>query len=239
MVQITVECGKGVQIPIKESSAVKFPESAELFQEGFAVGLPKPAVCDGQVDEFLHPLKGLFGVVATAFGEPFCGTISFAPNIGHLFCKRHISPCSVAEVVVLHYSTNCDTMDFICSLTSGSSTSRLRLPCQERILIKESNSMKSSPVSSGYRLNPQRLSCSDPFSSNIDSKSAWSSASTARRPFFTSATHLIISTKVLDANSLSCSLDIFSVRIFINRNFLQKYKFLLNNRRINYSIVRQ
>ena len=90
MVQITVERDKGVQIPIKESPAVKFPESAKLFQEGFAVGLPKPAVCDGQVDELLHPLKGLFGVVATALGEPFRGTISFAPNIGHLFWEEMV-----------------------------------------------------------------------------------------------------------------------------------------------------
>lgn len=222
MVQITVERGKGVQIPIKECPAIKFPESAELFQESFAVGLPKPSVCDGQVDEFLHPFESLLSVVATAFSEPFRGTISFAPNIGHLFWKGHVGPCSVAEFVVLHYSTNFDTMDFICSLTSGFSTSRLRLPCQERILIKESNSMKSSPVSSGYRLNPQRLSCSEPFSSNIDSKSAWSSASTARSPFFTSATHLIMSMKVLLANSLSCSLDIFSVRICILHNFSQR-----------------
>ena len=102
MVQITVKCGKGVQIPIKESSAVKFPESAELFQEGFAVGLPKPAVCDGQVDEFLHPLKGLFGVVATAFGEPFDHAGTLASDISHLLWECQFAPSAFKKFLMLN-----------------------------------------------------------------------------------------------------------------------------------------
>ena len=75
LVQIMVEGGERFQITFKESPAVEFPEAAEFFQKGFAVGRVLPAVGNGEVDEFLHPLEGFFRIVATAFGEPFGGAV--------------------------------------------------------------------------------------------------------------------------------------------------------------------
>ena len=58
------------------------------------------------------------------------------------------------------------------------------------MLIIESN---STSLSSGYKLIPQRLNWSEPFSKRSFSRSAWSSASMARRFLLMSTTALTIS----------------------------------------------
>ena len=66
-------------------------------------------------------------------------------------CGRVISaqrPFSSAECCIYSMMYR-KTISLMAFLLSGFSTSRDGLPCQERILINESNSMKSSPVSSG------------------------------------------------------------------------------------------
>lgn len=124
-------------------------------------------------------------------------------------CDRGISaqrPFSSAECCI-YPMMNRETISLMASLLPGFRTSRDGLPCHERILINESNSMKSSPVSSGYRLNPHKCSCCEPSSRRRRSKSACSSASRASFPLLISATHLIISPKVFWASILSSSLD--------------------------------
>ena len=150
MIKIMVECRKFGQVGIEECLAEKFPESTDFFQKRMSIWRIASTVCDSEVHQLLHTLKRTFGVVAATFGEPFCGTVAFTSYVRHLFGQRHFGPSTVAEVFVLHgYSMYLETISLICSRTFSSSTSLLRFPCQERILIRESNSMKSSPVSSG------------------------------------------------------------------------------------------
>ena len=70
------------------------------------------------------------------------------------------------EVCCIYPIINCPTICLIASRISGSSTSRVGFFCQDRMLIKESYSMKSSPSSSGYRLNPHKSSPAEPFSNS-------------------------------------------------------------------------
>ena len=150
MIEIMVECRKFGQIGIEECLAEKFPEATDFFQKRISIWGIASTVSDSEVHQLLHTLKSTFGVVTAAFSKPFCGTVTFTSNVCHLLGQRHIGPSAVAEGFVLHgYSMYLETISLICLRTFSSSTSLLRFPCQERMLIRESNSMKSSPVSSG------------------------------------------------------------------------------------------
>ena len=107
------------------------------------------------------------------------------------------------EACCIYSVINCSTIALMDSRTFGSITSREGFPCQERMLMSESNSMKSSPSSSTQRLTPHKSSCAEPSSSNIRSRSACKSASSAKSIRLTSATHFIISPNVFCANALS------------------------------------
>lgn len=111
------------------------------------------------------------------------------------------------ETCCIYPMMNCSTICRIFPRTSGSRTSRDGFPCQERILMSESYSIKSSPASSTQRLKPQRFSCAEPFLRSICSRSACKSASKAKRPSLMSATHLIISPKVFWARVRSFALE--------------------------------
>ena len=63
------------------------------------------------------------------------------------------------------------------------------------MLIRESNSIKSSPSISGYRFIPHKSACKDPCDSNSFSMSACSSALIPRIPFLISTTAFIMSPK--------------------------------------------
>ena len=126
------------QIGSKERCAVKFSETADFLEKSVPVGGVSATVSDSKVNKFLHALKSPLSIVTAAFGEPFCGAVTFTSDVRHLLGKCHFSPSSVTESFVLHgYSTNLETISRICLRMPSSSTSRLRLPCQARIFIRE------------------------------------------------------------------------------------------------------
>lgn len=107
MIKIMIERSQLFHIGIKERCTEKFSETAYLLEEGFSVWGVLTTAGDGEVNKFLHAFEGSLSIVCPTFGEPFCGTIAFTADVGHLLGKRHIGPSSVTEGFMLHgYSTN-------------------------------------------------------------------------------------------------------------------------------------
>ena len=99
------------QIGGEERCTVKFSETANFLEESVPVGGISATVSDSKVNEFLHTLKSPIGIVTAAFGEPFCGAVTFTSDVRHLLGKCHFGPSSVTESFVLHdYSTNLEIL---------------------------------------------------------------------------------------------------------------------------------
>ena len=106
MVKIMIERSEFGQIGGEERRAVKFSETADFLEESVPVRGVSATISDSKVDEFLHAFKRPLGIVTAAFGEPFCGAVTFTSDVRHLLGKCHFGPSSITESFVLHgYST--------------------------------------------------------------------------------------------------------------------------------------
>ena len=117
----------------------------------FLERMASPLGLDGQVKQFQSTKNSTFRLFLVAFPFPAVCTRNFASNIQHLERKRHLSPSASSQTLMLCilYLHRALTISVIASLVAGFSTPRLRLPRLGRILMRESNSKKSSPSISG------------------------------------------------------------------------------------------
>ena len=111
MIKIMIERCEFGQIGSEERCAVKFSETADFLEESAPVRGVSATVSDSKINKFLHTLKSPLGIVTAAFGEPFCGAVTFTSDVRHLLGKCHFGPSSVTESFVLHdYSTNLEIL---------------------------------------------------------------------------------------------------------------------------------
>src|SRR5206468_12933611 len=110
--------------------------------------------------------------------------LHFAAHVGQLLHEREGLPalrrlCVNGRCRAHRFVTNAWITRRIAARVLSSSTSRLRLFCEGRTLIMESNSIHSGPDSLGYKLMPQRSACREPSSSRSASSSEYNSPLTA------------------------------------------------------------
>ncbi len=132
--------------PAGRGVAEKFAQSRDLFQP-----MSVARVAERQIKQFERPPEcGLKISPVPSLGRT--GTVNFAADVPQLFGKRESEPSACREVLVLHGHTQLTSFAAtarIRSLIAGSSMLRERFPRDGRTLIRESNSIQSSPSFAG------------------------------------------------------------------------------------------
>ena len=159
MEEVALKSGRRVRGSgnIEEESAELLARAEDLASAGSA-----PArVGGGKIEQLQCTRKSAVKTSGATRRMRADRSIYLAANVGELLYERKRRPPRaepwVNECAGRHGSrTSRATTPRMDSRISASSTPRLRFPWAGRTLIMESNSIHPSPVSSGYKLMPQR-----------------------------------------------------------------------------------
>jgi len=130
----------------KKKIKQSFPQSGQFFES-----MPMPGIGDRQIQELESPEKSPLTVLRIPFVAPVQGSLDLAPDIGQLEHQGKTVPSARRQrrmLNVAHFISSATTST-IFSRILWSSTPRERFPCEGRILMTESNSIRSGPSSSG------------------------------------------------------------------------------------------
>jgi len=110
-----------------------------------------PGIIDRQGEKLEGTLERHAAVLGIVLITPVQGPFDLASDIGELFHQRKFQPAPRGQLSMLNTQdrTLLPTTLRIFSRTAGSSTPRDRWPREGRILIMESNSIRSGPSKSG------------------------------------------------------------------------------------------
>ena len=151
LTEIFVQVGAGVNVPVLIRFRKQFPGSAKLHQQVVPQGRILSSVFDSCVYQVQRTYERSFRHVRFSLLHPFESAPDFATNVCHLLGQRQGAPSEFINMwnIVCQFEIYCLTISKIFFLISSFSTSRLILFWRGRMLMRESNSTKSSSSASG------------------------------------------------------------------------------------------